>query len=64
MITDLNKALKFTHALLYAHDTIKIVAGQICTFMSIKLNEDLETLSQWLIDNKFTLYVKKYNLSS
>ena len=44
MINDLNKVLKFTHGLLYADDTTVIVTGQDLRFMSIKMNEDLETL--------------------
>ena len=59
MINDLNKVLKFTHALLYAGDTTIIVNGQNLRFMSIKINKDLEALSQWLIDNKLTINVNK-----
>ena len=59
MIGDLNKALKFTHELLYANDTTIIVTDQNLRFMSIKINKDLEALSQWLIDKKLTLIVKK-----
>ena len=60
MINDLKKALKFTHALLYANDTTIIVTGQNFRFMSIKINKDLEALSQWLIDKKVTFNVKKH----
>ena len=59
MINNLNKALKFTHALLYADDTTIIFTGQNLRFMKIKINKDLEALSQWLINNKLTLNVKK-----
>ena len=62
MINDLNKALKITHALLYADDPTIIVTGKNIRFMSIKINKDLEALSQWLIDNKLTLNVKKLNI--
>ena len=58
-INDLNKALKFTHALLYTDDTTIIVSGQYLRFLSIKINKDLEALSQWLIDNKLTLNLKR-----
>ena len=44
---------------LYPDDTAIIVTGQNLRFMSIKTNKDLEAISQWLIDNKFTLNVKK-----
>ena len=40
MINDLNKALKFTHTLLYADDTTIIVTGQNLRFMIIKINKD------------------------
>ena len=46
MINELNKALKFTHALLYADDKIIIVTGQNLRIMGIKINKDLEALSQ------------------
>ena len=57
MINGLNKALKFTHALLYADYITIIVIGQNLRFVSIKIYKDLEALSQWLIDNKLTLNV-------
>ena len=41
MINYLNKALKFTLALLYADDTTIIVIGQNLRFISIKINKDL-----------------------
>ena len=59
MINDLNKALKFTCALLCADDITIIVTGQNLRFMSIKLNRDLQTLSQWFIDNKLTINIEK-----
>ena len=59
MINDLNKALKFAHALLYADDTTIIVTGQNLRFRSIKIKKDFEALRQWLIDNKLTVNVKK-----
>ena len=46
MINNLNKALKFTHGLLYADDTTIVVNCQNLRFMSIKMNKDLEALSQ------------------
>ena len=59
MINNLNKALKFMHVLLYADDTTIKGTGQNLRFMSVKINKDLEALSQWLIDNKLTLNVKE-----
>ena len=46
IINDLNKALKCTHALLYTDDTTIIYTGQNLSLMSIKINKDLEALSQ------------------
>ena len=40
---------------LYADDTNIIATGQNLRFQSIKINKDLETLSQWLIDTKLML---------
>ena len=61
MISDLNKACKFTCVLLYADNTTIIVTGQNFRFNSIKIGEDLET-SQWLIDNELTLNVEIINI--
>ena len=65
MINDLNKALKFNNGFLYVGNTKIVVTGQNLQSVSIKVNKDLQTLSQWLIDNKLTLNVKKqtYDLS-
>ena len=52
MINNVKKALKFTHALLYANDTRITVTGQNLRPMSIKIKKDLQTLGQWLIKNK------------
>ena len=53
----IKQSIKNTHALLYADDTTILVTGQILRFMSIKINKDLEALSQRLIDNKLTFNV-------
>ena len=54
-LNDLDKALKFTHVLLYADNTKIIVTGQN---LSMKINKDLEDLSQWLMDSKLTFMLK------
>ena len=58
-INDVNKSLKFSHALLYADDTTITETGQNLKFMCPKINKDLEALSKWFIVNKLTLKVKK-----
>ena len=58
MVSDLNKLLKFPHALFYTDDTTVMITGQNLRFMCIKINEDLESLKgQWLIENKLTLNI-------
>ena len=46
IISDLNKAWKFTQGLLYADNTTIIVTGQNLRHMNIKISKDLKTWSQ------------------
>ena len=46
-MNDLNKKLKFTHALLYSDDTTILATGQNLKCMSNKINKDLGTPSLW-----------------
>ena len=58
-INDLFKCLKFCTSILYADDTTLLLCGSNLKFLTAKLQQDLNLLSDWLKLNKLKLNVKK-----
>ena len=58
-INDINKCLKFSSSILYTDDTTIFVIGRTAQYMKIKLQSDLNALSDWLCVNQLKLNVKK-----
>ena len=59
MINDLHKCLKWSLAILYADDTTIIAKGRNLKYLRLKMQRDLDSLSNWLRTNKLCLNVKK-----
>ena len=59
LINDLPKCLKFCTGILYADDTTIFVIGRSLKFLRMKMNKNLENLSDWLSVNRLKLNVKK-----
>ena len=45
--------------LLYADDSAILVAGKDRSFIEKELSDELQSVSQWLIDNKLSLHLGK-----
>ena len=59
LINDVVKSLKFCSSILYADDTTLFVIGRSVRFLRIKMQSDLNALSEWLRINSLKLNVKK-----
>ena len=59
LINDLPRVLKFSSSILYADDTTIYVIGKSLKFMKLKIQRDLQNLSEWLCANQLKLNVKK-----
>ena len=58
-INDLPKCTRFCSSILYADDTTLYLVGQSLKFLKVKMQHDLEQLSEWLRSNCLKLNVKK-----
>ena len=58
-INDLPQCLKHCKSILYADDTLLYYAGRTENDLQVKINEDLNSLSQWLNNNLLTLNYEK-----
>ena len=58
-INDLPQCLKHCKSILYADDTLLYYAGKTENDLQVKINEDLNSLSQWLNNNLLTLNYEK-----
>ena len=59
LINDLPQCLKHCKSILYADDTLLYYAGKTENDLQVKINEDLNSLSQWLNNNLLTLNYEK-----
>ena len=59
IINDLPKSLKYCSSILYADDTTIYVMGRSLKFLRMKVQADLESLSEWLKLNNLMLNAKK-----
>ena len=53
------RCLKFSTSILYADDTTIFVVGPSSKFMKLKLQQDLNSMSQWLQQNHLKLNIQK-----
>ena len=58
-INDLPQCLKHCKSILYADDTLLYYAGKTENDLQVKINEDLNSRSQWLNNNLLTLNYEK-----
>ena len=58
MSTDMSSAVNFK-LLLYADDSALIVPGKDVKEIELKLTKELESISNWLTDNKLSLHLGK-----
>ena len=58
-INELPECLKHCKSILYADDTLLYYAGRTENDLQVKINEDLNSLSQWLNNNLLTLNYEK-----
>ena len=58
-INDLPQCLKHCKSILYADDTLLYYAGKTENDLQVKINEDLNSLSQWLNNDLLTLNYEK-----
>ena len=58
-INDLYKCLRYSQSILYADDTTIYLVGKSVRFLRVKLQADLNSLSEWLRLNRLKLNVKK-----
>ena len=54
-INDLPQCLNHCKSILYADDTLLYYSGKTVADLQLKINTDLESLSQWLNNNLLTL---------
>ena len=59
MINDISACLKFTSSILYADDTMLYIYGSSLRFLRLKMQDDLNNLSEWLHANGLKLNVIK-----
>ena len=58
-VNDLPNCLSFSNASLFADDTNLTTSGISAEVVQSQLNEDLEKVHRWLLDNKLTLNIEK-----
>ena len=58
-INDLFRSLKYSTSILYADDTTLLISGNSLRFLRVKMQDDLESLCEWLKINRLKLNVQK-----
>ena len=58
-VNDLPRGLSYCKVSMYADDTVIYYSANDTIELSKKMNEDLECVNKWLIQNKLNLNIKK-----
>ena len=56
---DMPKSMKFTNSIMFADDTTVFITGRNLKFLFQKMNDDLNRLHKWFIDNSLVLNLEK-----
>ena len=59
LINDIDENLRQCEMTLYADDSVLYVAGKTCDVIEKKLNNDLEQIANWFIQNNLVVNLKK-----
>ena len=63
-INDFYNCLTFGEAIMFADDTTLVFKCKDKTYLEAMVNEDLQSASEWLAENKLSLNIKKTNFMS